>query len=157
MFEGVRRGYLLLILYTMKVIEELGTQTATNLLLEAAKEQGRVIVKEFQDVVSSKATTLGKGEEIYKSFMSDAGAEMDILERDDESVTFIVERCPFYEALLNVGIDCGVFLEGLCTNLTLPAIQETLKQLHPKLRIEPVVCKESLDEICIERLIIAKD
>ena len=41
MFDGVRRSYVLLVLYVMKVIERLGTDPAIELLMEAAERQGR--------------------------------------------------------------------------------------------------------------------
>jgi len=150
--EGVRRGYVLLTLYIIEVIKGLGTQPSLDKLMEAAEKQGVLIAKKMRKQIPGGLTTLETGAEVYLRFMKDAGAEVSVHKRDEVSVTFVVRRCPFHEAFLEVGVDCGIFLKGLCGNLTLPAIQATLSQFDPKLRVENVVARQSVEEVCLERI-----
>jgi len=150
--EGVRRGYVLLTLYIIEVIKDLGTQPSLDKLMEAAEKQGVLIAKKMRKQIPGGLTTLETGAEVYLRFMKDAGAEVSVHKRDEVSVTFVVRRCPFHEAFLEVGVDCGIFLKGLCGNLTLPAIQATLSQFDPKLRVENVVARQSVEEVCLERI-----
>jgi len=152
MFDGVRRSYDLLILYVMKVIEQLGTDKALELLEDASKRQGVITAREMKRKLPDGLSTLDTGAEVYRRFMMDAGAEIKIHKRDETSVTFIIERCPFFEAFLDVGVDCGMFLNGLCSNLTLPSIQATLNEFDPDLRVETVLTRESAEEFCLERV-----
>jgi hypothetical protein len=99
---------------------------------------------------------LDTGAEVYRRFMADAGAEVSVHKRDEKSVTFVVRRCPFHEAFLDVGVDCGIFLKGLCGNLTLPAIQATLSEFDERLRVENVVARQSAEEVCLERVYLAE-
>jgi predicted ArsR family transcriptional regulator len=150
--EGVRRGYVLLTLYIIEVIKDLGTQPSLDKLMEAAEKQGVLIAKKMRKQIPGGLTTLETGTEVYLRFMKDAGAEVSVHKRDEVSVTFVVRRCPFHEAFLEVGVDCGIFLNELCGNLTLPAIQATLSQFDPKLRVENVVARQSVEEVCLERI-----
>ncbi len=152
MFDGVRRSYDLLILYVMKVIEQLGTDEALELLEDASKRQGVITAREMKRKLPDGLSNLDTGAEVYRRFMMDAGAEIKIHKRDETSVTFIIERCPFFEAFLDVGVDCGMFLNGLCSNLTLPSIQATLNEFDPDLRVETVLTRESAEEFCLERV-----
>ena len=152
---GVRRGYTLLTLYIIEVIKDLGTQPSLDKLMEAADKQGILIANEMKRQIPAGLTPLETGAEMYRCFMRDAGAEVSIHKRDEESITFVVSRCPFHEAFLDVGVDCGIFLRGLCVNLTLPAIQATLKQFDPKLKVENVVARQSAEEVCLERVYIS--
>ncbi len=152
MFNGVRRSYDLLILYVMKVIEQLGTDKALELLEDASKRQGVITAREMKRKLPDGLSTLDTGAEVYRRFMMDAGAEIKIHKRDETSVTFIIERCPFFEAFLDVGVDCGMFLNGLCSNLTLPSIQATLNEFDPDLRVETILTRESAEEFCLERV-----
>ncbi|MFP3951034.1 MAG: hypothetical protein ACLFVP_02685 [Candidatus Bathyarchaeia archaeon] len=152
MFSGVRRSYVLLILYVMEVIERVGTEPALEILQYSAEKQGEIIAKEIRDEIEEGLSPLELGEKVYIKFMSETGAEIEVHKRDEVSVTFIVNRCPFYEALLDVGVDCGLFLEGLCGNLTLPSIECTLKQFDPRLTIDRIISKESAEDICVERV-----
>jgi predicted ArsR family transcriptional regulator len=156
MMEGVRRGYTLLVLYVMKTIERLGTEPALGILEEAAEEQGALIAEEMRGTMPEGLTPLETGAEVYRRFMSDAGAEVSVHEIDDASVTFLVRRCPFYEAFLDVGVDCGYFLNGLCSNLTLPSIQATLRQFDPRLRVESVLTRRAAEEFCLERVVLSE-
>jgi len=149
---GVRRGYTLLTLYIIEVIKDLGTQPSLDKLMEAAERQGAIIAGEMKKEMPSGLTPLEKGSEVYSRFMADAGADVNINRRDETSVTFVVRRCPFHEAFLDVGVDCGIFLKGLCSNLTLPAIQATLSQFDPRLKVENVLARQSAEEICMERV-----
>jgi predicted ArsR family transcriptional regulator len=152
MFEGIRRSYTLLTLLLMEVIEELGTDRALEMLQASVEKQAEIIVREFKRKIPEEITPLDKGMAIYRAFMEDAGAEIVVHERAEDSVTFRVQGCPFYEALLDVGVDCGYFLGGLCTHLTLPAIQATLKRFDHRLKLEPRLVRESADEFCLERV-----
>ena len=154
--SGVRRGYTLLTLYIIAVIRDLGTQPSLDKLLEVAEKQGVLIANEMRRQIPTGLTPLEMGAEVYRCFMTDAGAEVNIHKRDEASITFVVRRCPFHEAFLEVGVDCGIFLRGLCSNLTLPAIQATLNQFDPKLKVENVVARQSAEEVCLERIYISR-
>jgi hypothetical protein len=156
MFDGVRRAYDLQILYVMKVIEELGTDKALELLEESSKRQGVIIAREMRRKLPEGLSSLEIGAEVYMRFMEDAGAEIKIHKQDERSVTFLINRCPFFEAFLDVGVDCGMFLNGLCTHLTLPSIQATLNEFDEKLRVEPVLTRESAEEFCLERVFLVE-
>ncbi|HHL41539.1 MAG TPA: hypothetical protein ENJ36_02630 [Candidatus Bathyarchaeota archaeon] len=156
MFDGVRRAYDLNILYVMKVIEILGTDKALEILEEASKRQGVLIAREMRRKLPKGLTTLEIGAEVYKRFMEDAGTEIRVHKQDEKSVTFLLNRCPFFEAFLDVGVDCGMFLNGLCTHLTLPSIQATLNEFDPRLRVEAVLTRESAEEYCLERVYLAE-
>lgn len=153
--EGVRRGYTLLMLYIIEVIKDLGTQPSLDKLMEAAEKQGPLIAKEMRRQMTVGLTPMEMGTEVYMRFMRDAGADVAIHKRDDRSVTFVVRRCPFHEAFLEVGVDCDIFLKGLCSNLTLPAIQATLKEFDTRLGVENVIARQSAEEVCLERVTFA--
>jgi hypothetical protein len=152
---GVRRGYTLLTLYIIEVIKDLGTQPSLDKLMEAAGKQGKIIAGEMRRQMPAGLPPLEAGAWVYRRFMEDAGAEVSIHKKDEASVTFLVRRCPFHEAFLDVGVDCGIFLKGLCGNLTLPAIQATLTEFDPRLRVENVVARQSAEDICLERVSLA--
>ncbi|UCD44220.1 MAG: hypothetical protein JSV27_08770 [Candidatus Bathyarchaeota archaeon] len=157
MFEGIRRSYALLVLFLMEVMEELGTDRTIEMLQEAAEGQARIIERELRRSMPEGLDPLEIGVTVYRDFMEGAGAEVAVHERGDDHVTLRVKRCPFYEALLDVGVDCGYFLGGLCTNLTLPSIQATLRRFDPRLRLEPRLVRESAEEFCLERVYIEED
>ena len=157
MFEGVRRAYVLQIAYIMEVIEELGTDEALRMLDDAARRQGSIVAREMRRALPEGMGALDVGAEVYRRFMADAGAEITEHRRDETSVTFLVRRCPFYEAFLDVGVDCGMFLNGLCGNLTLPSIQHTLSHFDERLRVETVVTRETAEELCLERVYLAEE
>ena len=152
MFEGIRRSYTLLTLLLMEIIEELGTDRALEMLQASVEKQAEIIAGELRRKIPEEITPLEKGMAVYSAFMEDAGAEIVVHERTEDSITYRVKGCPFYEALLDVGVDCGYFLGGLCTHLTLPAIQATLKRFDPRLRLEPRLVRESAEEFCLERV-----
>jgi predicted ArsR family transcriptional regulator len=152
MFEGIRRSYALLTLFLMEVIEELGTDRALEMLQLAVEKQASIIERELRRKIPEDVPPLEKGVEVYRAFMEDAGAEVTVHEKNKSSVTFLVRRCPFYEALLDVGVDCGYFLGGLCNNLTLPAIQAVVARFDPRLKLEPMLVRESAEEFCLERV-----
>ena len=145
MFKGVRRSYTLLILFLEEVIAELGTDRGLEMLQAAVENQADVIQEELFREQSMDSHPLDIGDAIYRTFMEEAGAEVVVHERDDSSVTYRVGRCPFYEAFLDVGINCGYFLEGLCGNLTLPAIQAILSRFDRRLRMESRVIRGSAE------------
>ena len=152
MFEGIKRSYVLLVLLLMEVIEELGTDRGIEMLQTSVEKQASIVAEELKRSICSNLEPLEVGEAVYKNFMEGAGAEVTIHERDAASVTFVVRRCPFYEAFLEVGVDCGYFLGGLCSNLTLPSVQTILSRFNPRLKLETVVVRESAEELCFERL-----
>ena len=154
--EGVRRGYTLLTLYIIEVIKDLGTQPSLDKLMEAAEKQGALIANEMRKQIPAGLTLIETGAEVYLRFMRNAGSDVSVHKRDSKSVTFIVRRCPFHETFLDVGIDCGIFLKGLCSNLTLPAIQATLNEFDPSLKVENVVARQSTEEICLERVYVSE-
>ena len=154
--EGVRRGYTLLTLYIIEVIKDLGTQPSLDKLMEAAEKQGALIANEMRKQIPARLTLIETGAEVYLRFMRNAGSDVSVHKRDSKSVTFIVRRCPFHETFLDVGIDCGIFLKGLCSNLTLPAIQATLNEFDPSLKVENVVARQSTEEICLERVYVSE-
>jgi len=154
MLDGTRRAYTLLIFYIIQNINRVGTDPAIELLQEAAERQGIVIAREMRRIISKNLPPLEQGAEIYRRFMEDAGAEVEVHKKDENSITFRVAECPFYEAFLDVGVDCGYFLNGLCSKLTLPSIQSTLNQFNPNLRVETIVTREVAEELCLERVII---
>lgn len=151
MFGGVRRAYTLLILLLMEIIEEQGTDRALEMLQRAVEGQADITARELRKL-SAVPGPLDLGMEVYTRFMGEAGAEIEVHGRDEASVTVRVKRCPFYEALLDVGVDCGYFLGGLCTTLTLPAIQSILRRFDPRLRLESRLTRESAEGFCLERI-----
>jgi len=154
--DGVRRAYALQALYMMQVIERLGSDEALRMLEDAAERQGAIVAREMRRAMPRGLLPLDEGAWAYRRFMEDAGAEVAEHRRDEASVTFAVRRCPFYEALLDVGVDCGLFLNGLCRNLTLPSIGSTLRHLDPRLRVEPLLTRESAEDLCLERVTLGE-
>jgi predicted ArsR family transcriptional regulator len=152
MFNGVRRSYTLLALLLMEVIEELGTDRGLEMLQRATERQADVIHRELSREIEPDLQPLEKGVEAYRRFMEEAGAEVQVQKREGDSATFLVRRCPFYEAFLNIGIDCGYFLGGLCAQITLPAVQAILRRFDPRLTLETSLVRESAEEFCLERV-----
>ena len=152
MFEGVRRSYALLALMLMEVIEERGTDGGLEMLQRAIGKQADIIARELRPKIQAGLGPFETGVEVYRRFMEDAGAEVAVHERGEVLVTFRVGRCPFFEAFLDVGVDCGYFLGGLCNNITLPAIQATLARFDPQLKLETKLVRQSAEEFCLERV-----
>ena len=155
MFDGTRRAYMLQILYVMNAIEELGSDKALEILEKSSERQGVIIARNMMKTLPEDMTSLETGAEVYRRFMSDAGAEIRVHNQAEKSVTFVINRCPFFEAFLDVGVDCGMFLNGLCTHLTLPSIQATLSQFNSKLKVEPVLTREAAEDLCFERVYLS--
>lgn len=156
MFDGVRRSYTILALLLMEVIEEVGTDRGLEMLQSSAERQADSIVREMGPMVPEGYSPMEKGVLIYRKFMEDAGAEVKVHEGGEGSVTFRVGRCPFYEALLDVGVSCGQFLGGLCRHLTLPSIRATLARFDQRLMLEPVLVRGSAEEFCLERMVLSQ-
>jgi len=146
---------MLQILYVMNAIEELGSDKALEILEKSSERQGVIIARNMKKSLPEGMTSLEIGAEVYRRFMSDAGAEISVHKQDETSVTFVINRCPFFEAFLDVGVDCGMFLNGLCTHLTLPSIQATLSQFDPRLKVEPVLTREAAEDLCLERVYLS--
>jgi len=155
MFDGARRAYMLQILYVMNAIEELGSDKALEILEKSSERQGVIIARNMKKTLPEGMTNLEIGAEVYRRFMSDAGTEIRGHQQDEKSVTFVINRCPFFEAFLDVGVDCGMFLNGLCTHLTLPSIQATLNQFDPRLKVEPVLTRKAAEDLCLERVYLS--
>jgi hypothetical protein len=155
MYEGVKRAYVLHVLYIMKVIEILGTDPAIELLSHAAERQGQIIYRKLKKKLPiNSMKSLDIGVEVYQTFMNDTGADINQYKKDQKSVTFLINRCPFFEVFLDIGVDCGTFLNGLCSNLTLPTIQAILKQFDERLKIEPILTRETAEDFCLERIFV---
>ena len=155
MFDGARRAYMLQILYVMNAVEELGSDKALEILEKSSERQGVIIARNMKKTLPEGMTSLEIGAEVYRRFMSDAGTEISVHQQDEKSVTFVINRCPFFEAFLDVGVDCGMFLNGLCTHLTLPSIQATLNQFDPRLKVEPVLTRKAAEDLCLERVYLS--
>lgn len=156
MFDGSRRAYMLQILYVMDVVEELGSDKALEILEKSSERQGVIIARQMKKTLPDGLTPLQIGAEVYRRFMSDAGADIKVHKEDDTGITFVIDRCPFFEAFLDVGVDCGMFLNGLCTHLTLPSIQATLSQFDSRLKVEPVLTREAAEDLCLERVYLSE-
>lgn len=152
MFDGVRRSYTLLALILMEIIEELGTDDGLRMLQDAVEKQADIVAQELRRKISGGLSPLETGIEVYSRFMEDAGADVVIHSRNESSATFRVRRCPFYEAFLDVDIDCGYFVGGLCTHITLPAIRAILSRFDTRLKLEPKLVRDSVEGFCLERL-----
>jgi len=103
MFDGIRRSYALLTLFLMEAIEELGSDRALEMLQSAVEKQAGIIERELRRKIPEDLPPLEKGLEVYRAFMEDAGAEVTVHEKSENSVTFLIRRCPFYEALRRPG------------------------------------------------------
>jgi predicted ArsR family transcriptional regulator len=154
MFDGVRRSYALLALMLMEVIEEQGTDRGLEMLQKAVEKQADIIARELRPRIPAGLSPLETGVEVYRRFMEDAGAEVAVHERGEGSVTFRVGHCPFFEAFLDIGVDCGYFLGGLCNHITLPAIQASLARFDPRLKLETKFVRQSAEEFCLERVYV---
>ena len=152
MFNGVRRSYTLLILFLNEVIEEMGTDRGLEMLQAAVEKHSEVAHDELLRELPKDFPPLEIGDFVYRTFMEEAGAEVVVYKRDDSSITYRVSRCPFYEAFLDIGIDCCYFVGGLCGNLTLPAIQAILNRFDGHLRVESRLVRESAEEFCLEQI-----
>ena len=154
-FSGVRRIYALCFFFLMEVIEQLGTDRALELLSKAAEHQAEAIERELAGQIRT-AEPLEKGLEVYRRFMEDLAAQLTVQARNTDSISVKVDRCPIYEAFLDIGLDCGFWMQGLCTNIVLPSIEAALKRFDQKLRLilekhrtsaeDPCLIKISLDE-----------
>jgi hypothetical protein len=149
--SGVRRVYALTFLFLMEVIEKLGTDRALELLLKAAERQAEIIEKELAGRIKT-AEPLEKGLEVYSRFMEDLGAELKVPARNMNSVSIRVDQCPIYEAFLSIGLDCGFWMQGLCTNIVLPSISATLNRFDPKLRLTLEKYRGSAEDSCLLRI-----
>jgi hypothetical protein len=138
----------------MEVIEELGTDKALEMMQASVEKQANVVANEIRRNIPEILDPIELGIFVYRTFMEEAGAKIQIYEKDEKSVIFAVKRCPFYEAFLDVDINCGYFLGNLCNHLTLPAIQETLTHFYPFLKLEPKLVRQAAEELCLERIYI---
>jgi len=153
-FDGVRRAYDLTILFLMEVIEEIGTDPALGLLHRAVERQADIISDELKRAMPEGLGALDLGLEVYRRFMGDVGAEVKVLRKDVDSVIVSVGRCPFFEAFLDVDVDCGYFVSGLCTNLILPSIQAVMKRFNSGLRLEGLTIRETAEDRCLLRILL---
>ncbi|MGD2142174.1 MAG: hypothetical protein PVH79_01685 [Candidatus Bathyarchaeota archaeon] len=154
MYEGVKHSYALLVLVLMEIIEELGTDRGIEMLQTAIEKQADIIHDKHIIEIPEGSTPLEIGDAVYRSFMEGVNAEVSVHDRREDSITYLVKRCPFYEAFLNVGIDCGYFLGGLCTHITLPAIKAILSRFDGTLAVETRLVRESAEEFCLEEVFL---
>jgi len=152
--KGVKRAYTLLFLLVMELIEELGSDRALEMLKRAEEKIAVIFEKEFRSLRPSTQEPLKMGIEAYRAFMEESGAEIAIHGMGEASAALRVGRCPFYEALLDVGVDCGYLQGALCSNMILPAIQEILKRIDPRLGLRTRITRQSIDEFCIEEILL---
>jgi hypothetical protein len=157
LYSGLRRAYVLTFLLLMEEIEAHGTDHALEMLQRVVEKQADIVAREFKGCIPEDLRPLDIGLEVYRRFMADAGADIEIYNRDEISVTVMVKRCPFFEALLDLGVDCGYFLGGLCSNLTLPSVQAILVRFDPRLRLEAETVRESMEGLCLERIYLHVD
>lgn len=136
----------------MEAIEDHGTDHALDMFQRAVEKQAEIIVRELRSKIPTGLSPLDLGFEVYLTFMTDIGAEVEIHSRNESSITVVVRRCPFFEALLDIEVDCSQFLGGLCKNITLPAVQATLARFDQRLRLEPKMVRQSVEDICLERI-----
>lgn len=140
----------------MQVIEKIGTDRALDLLYKAVDSQADIIQKEFSQTVLAKPSPLEKGLEVYTRFMRELGAHVLAVPIGDSEFSLKVERCPIYEAYLSIGLECDVWMHGLCTNIVLPSILKIIERFEPDVRLDLVRYRASLDEPCLLRLGLQK-
>ena len=156
MFNGIKRSYILLAIILMEIIEEFGTDVGLRMYQNSIEKQANLIYKELKKDIQPNLDSLDKGIFVYRRFMEEAGAEIIIHKNEENSVTFLVRQCPFYEAFINIGIDCGYFLGSLCTYLIIPAVQAVLECFDACLKLEAMLIRESAEEFCLEKIILTK-
>lgn len=149
---GARQAYLLLVLYLMEAVEELGSKRAFELLEEAAREQGRLLAPRLLEGLAGGP--LERGAEAYRRFMEGAGAQVKLVRKEEGEAVFAVQGCPFFQVFLDVGVDCGIFREGLCTHFALPSVERVLASVDPRLGVEAQSTKEAAEDICLERVFL---
>jgi hypothetical protein len=157
LYDGLRRAYVLTFLLLMEEIEAHGTDHSLEMLQRAVEKQADIVAGEFKRYIPQDLRPLDIGLEVYTRFMTDAGADVEIHDRDEISATVVVKRCPFFEAILELGVDCGYFLGGLCSNLTLPSIQAILVRFDSRLKLEAETVRESMEGLCLERIYLHVD
>jgi len=155
-FSGVIRSYILTFLLVMKITEELGSAKALQILQEAVEKQAEIVSEQIKKRVQKNLNLLDSGIESYKVFMSDAGARIQVVEKKDDYAIFAVSRCPFYEALLSVNVDCGHLQGEVCSNLAVPSIEAILKRIDPRFKIEFKSVRRSSEDICLEKISLSE-
>lgn len=155
--SGVRRVYALCFLFLMEIIEKLGTDRALDLLLKAVERQAEIVERELSRSVGGIIDPLGKGLEVYSRFMEDLGAQVKVQNRGEGESMVRVGWCPIYEAFLDIGLECGFWMEGLCTHIVLPSMEEILKRFDPRLRLVLERYRASVEEHCLVRLKLKND
>ena len=156
LLDGVRRAYILAFLLLMEAIEDHGTDRALEMLQKAVEKQADIVARELRPKIPTGLSPLEMGLEVYRRFMTDAGAEVEVHSKDESSVTVKVRQCPFFEALLDLDVDCSQFLGGLCSNLTLAAVQAILTHFDPRLRLEAKIIRQSVEDLCLEQIYLAE-
>ncbi len=151
--DGIRRAYTTLFLMMMELVEELGSDRALEILRRTSEREARILEKELEGRPTIP-NPLERGLEAYRIYMEGLGAEVETHLLGKASITLRVERCPLYEAMLSVGVDCGHLQGGICKNLVLPTMQEILKRIEPKLRIRTRLTRQSIEEFCLEEIYI---
>lgn len=141
----------------MEIIEKLGTDRALDLLLKAVERQAEIVERELTRSVEEIVDPLGKGLEVYSRFMGDLGAQVKVQTGGEEENVVRVGWCPIYEAFLDIGLECGFWMEGLCTHIVLPSIEEILRRFDPRLKLMLDRYRASAEEPCLVRLKLEDD
>jgi len=154
-FNGVRRVYALCFLFLMEVIERLGTDRALESLSRAVERQAEIVEKELSSL-KGMTDSLERGLEVYRCFMGDLGVQFTVEKEGEEGALIRVGRCPIYEAYLDIGLECGFWMEDLCTHITLPSIEAVLRRFDPRLRLLLERYRASVEEPCLVRMRVEK-
>lgn len=152
--RGVRRAYTLLFLLISELVEELGTDGALEAVERAVEREAELLAGELRRSQPEGLNPLELGLEAYKELMGSIGAEFEVVEREGDHITIRVDRCPYYEALIDASIDCGYFLGGVCRNILTPLLEGVLRRLEGGLRLEVERVRETAEGICVVRLLL---
>lgn len=150
--DAVRRVYTLCFLFLMEVIEKIGTDRALDLLYKAVDRQAEITEKELSSYIKREAGPLERGLEVYSHFMGDLGAKVTTKPQGNSGFSINVARCPIYEAYLSIGLECDVWMRGLCTNMVLPSLQKMMHRFQSDSELSLVKYRLSADEPCLLRL-----
>lgn len=154
--RGVKRAYTLLFLLISEIVESLGTDGALDALERAVRRGAELLIEELRDSLPRGLGPLELGLEVYRELMGAIGAEFEVVERGESRITLRVDRCPYYEALLDALIHCGYFLEGACRNIIIPLLEAAMMGFDERIRLDAEAVRESAEGVCIIRLTSAQ-
>ncbi len=136
----------------MKIIDEFGSDIGLRIFNEVIQKQAKIVGDEIKKSMPKNLSLLDSGVKAYFDFMENAGADVQIYDKKDESATFIIKKCPFYDALLNIDVNCGYLQSEICSNLTIPAIESILKTIDRRFKVETKLIRKSFEDICLEKI-----